>query len=68
MANKYARVIWFVLVGWWLGPLWVISALLIMLTVVGFPLGVYMLLKTWEVMTLKANPKTVVVEAKAEAN
>lgn len=63
MASTGARIIWFCLVGWWLGLFWICSALLIMCTIVGFPIGVYMIIKTWEVMTLKSNPKTVVVNA-----
>lgn len=60
MASTIARVVWFTLVGWWFSLLWITSALLVMCTVVGFPLGVYMLLKTWEVATLKSSPKVVI--------
>lgn len=68
MAGKIARWIWVLLVGWWLAPMWVCTAFALMCTIIGFPIGVYMLLKSWEVFTLKSNPRTVVVEAKAEAN
>lgn len=63
MASTGARIIWFCLVGWWLGLFWLLSALIIMCTIIGFPVGVYMMLKTWEVATLKSNPKTVVINA-----
>lgn len=68
MASTAARIIWFCLVGWWLAPLWLASALLIMCTLIGFPIGVYMTLKTWEIATLKSNPQKIVVEAKAESS
>lgn len=68
MASTFARLVWFTLVGWWFGILWVLSALIIMCTLIGFPLGVYMLLKTKEVVLLESNPKAVVVEAKAESS
>jgi uncharacterized membrane protein YccF (DUF307 family) len=66
MAGTGARIIWFCLVGWWLGLLWICSALIIMCTVVGFPIGVYMLIKTGDVMLLKSDPRTVVINARGE--
>jgi uncharacterized membrane protein YccF (DUF307 family) len=51
--DKLIQVIWFVLVGWWLGPLWFVGSLFFMATLVLFPLGVYTISKTWTVMTLE---------------
>ena len=47
------RAIWFLFVGLWLGPLWIVLGWLINLTVIGLPLGVWMLNRTGNVMTLK---------------
>jgi hypothetical protein len=62
MAPGWARVIWFIFVRWWLGMLWIGISLLVMLTIILFPLGAYMISKAWEVMTLKTSPATVIQE------
>jgi uncharacterized membrane protein YccF (DUF307 family) len=36
-------LVWFLLVGWWLGLAWLIVALLLICTIVGAPLGACML-------------------------
>ena len=48
-----ARVIWYLLIGWWLGAIWTILAYLFCLTIVGLPLGVIMLNRLPKVLTLK---------------
>jgi uncharacterized membrane protein YccF (DUF307 family) len=35
----YVRVIYFVLVGWWASALWMFGSYVLMLTVIGIPLG-----------------------------
>lgn len=62
------RAIWFVFVGWWLGPLWLFCSILLMGSIIFFPIGAYAAAKTWHVMTLKTSPQKVVVNATAEAN
>jgi uncharacterized membrane protein YccF (DUF307 family) len=37
------QILWFALVGWWLGAIWVAVAWLLNLTVIGLPLGAAML-------------------------
>ena len=37
------QLLWFLLIGWWAGQLWIALAWLLMLTVVGIPLGVAMM-------------------------
>jgi len=68
MASGLVRVLWFVLVGWWLGPLWFLLCLLAMGSLVLFPVGAYAVTKTWAVMTLKTSPTVVIRNAQAEAN
>jgi uncharacterized membrane protein YccF (DUF307 family) len=58
------RGIWFLFIGVWLGPLWFVLSLLLMLSVIFFPIGAYTMSKTWAVMTLKRKPQKVVVEAR----
>jgi uncharacterized membrane protein YccF (DUF307 family) len=46
MAGTIARILWFLVVGWWLGPIWAITGLLLMATVIGAPLGAWFLATT----------------------
>jgi len=46
------RALWFLFVGLWLGPLWIVLGWLLNLTIVGMPLGLWMLNRTGHVMTL----------------
>jgi uncharacterized membrane protein YccF (DUF307 family) len=59
------RAVWFVFIGWWLGAIWFLLSLTVMLSIVGFPIGAYAITKTWHVMTLKTSPTVVVKEARA---
>ncbi|MBI3890354.1 MAG: YccF domain-containing protein, partial [Candidatus Wallbacteria bacterium] len=36
------RLLWFVLVGWWASLAWMIASYLLMLTIIGIPLGLMM--------------------------
>jgi uncharacterized membrane protein YccF (DUF307 family) len=47
------QLLWFVFVGWWAGQLWIALAWLLMLTVVGIPLGVMMMNKVPQVIALR---------------
>lgn len=47
------RALWFVFIGLWLGPLWIVFGWLLNLTIIGMPLGVWMLNRTGNVMTLR---------------
>jgi uncharacterized membrane protein YccF (DUF307 family) len=51
-----ARALWFVFVGLWVGQLWLILAWLMNLTVIGLPLGIWMLNRMPQIMTLRAAP------------
>lgn len=50
--NGLVRIVWFVLFGWWLAALWFLGSLLLMLSILFFPIGAYAATKTWTVMTL----------------
>ena len=49
------QLLWFALVGWWAGQIWVAIAWALMVTVIGIPLGVAMLNRVPEVIALR-NP------------
>ena len=49
------QLLWFALVGWWAGQVWVAIAWALMVTVIGIPLGVAMLNRVPEVIALR-NP------------
>jgi uncharacterized membrane protein YccF (DUF307 family) len=62
--SAIVRVLWFLVIGWWLGPLWFVLSMALMLSVIFFPIGAYTATKTWHVMTFKTSPSTVIVEAR----
>jgi len=47
------QLLWFLFVGWWAGQVWIALAWLLMLTVVGIPLGVMMMNKVPQVIALR---------------
>jgi uncharacterized membrane protein YccF (DUF307 family) len=47
------QILYFLVVGWWLGGAWVIVAWVLMLTIVGLPLGAAMLNSVPQVMALR---------------
>jgi uncharacterized membrane protein YccF (DUF307 family) len=60
------RATWFVFIGWWLGIVWFLLSLMLMLSIVFFPIGVYTITKTYHVMTLKTSPTVVIQDARTE--
>ena len=68
MASTLIRTVWFLLIGWWLGPLWFVLSLLTMGTIVLFPVGAYAATKTFQVMTLRASPTVVIKNAQARSD
>lgn len=46
------RLIYFLFVGWWVGPLWVLAALFMCATIIGLPIGLMMLSRTTEAFML----------------
>jgi uncharacterized membrane protein YccF (DUF307 family) len=55
------QVLWFALIGWWAGELWMAVAWFLMVTVVGAPIAVAMLNKLPQVIALRGNRTSVEV-------
>ncbi|MFT4892869.1 MAG: uncharacterized membrane protein YccF (DUF307 family) [Candidatus Nanohaloarchaea archaeon] len=51
-TNILLRAVYFVLIGWWLSLIWMITGYLVCLTVLGLPLGIWMLNRLPEITTL----------------
>lgn len=51
----YARLVWFVLIGWWLGAIWLTIAYALCLLILTLPLGLMMIDRTPGVITLQRN-------------
>jgi uncharacterized membrane protein YccF (DUF307 family) len=53
------QVLWFVFIGWWFGQLWIAVAWILMLTIVGIPLGVAMMNKVPWVIALRGESEAL---------
>ena len=49
------QILWFALVGWWLGQLWIAAAWFLMLTIIGIPIAVAMLNKIPQIIALRGH-------------
>ena len=58
------RVLWFLFIGWWLGLIWVLVAWFFNLTIIGLPLGLFMINNIPQVMTLQPARMQTVVDAR----
>ena len=56
------RVIWFFVFGWELAGVWILAAWVLNLTILGLPLGLWMIDRVPQVLTLKARPGAYVTE------
>lgn len=56
------RTIYFVLVGWWLTFLWINFAWAANITIIGLPLGLWMLNRVPQVLTLKPMAKLAIAQ------
>jgi uncharacterized membrane protein YccF (DUF307 family) len=55
------QLLWFALVGWWAGELWIAAAWIMMITIVGAPIGVAMLNMLPQVIALRGHRTAVEV-------
>ena len=55
------QLLWFALVGWWAGELWIAAAWFLMLTVIGAPIAVAMLNMLPQVIALRGSRSAVEV-------
>jgi uncharacterized membrane protein YccF (DUF307 family) len=56
------RILYFLLFGWWATGVWVNAAWFLNLTIIGLPLGVWMLNRVPQVLTLRPTRQLVVAE------
>ena len=54
------QLVWFALIGWWLGQAWVTVAWFLAATIVGMPLAVLMLNRLPEVIALRGETELIV--------
>ena len=54
------RVLWFVFIGWWLALGWIVVAWIFNITIIGLPIGLAMLNRVPQVMTLSPGSGQVV--------
>lgn len=55
------QLLWFVLVGWWLGQAWAAVAWFLIVTIVGMPFGIAMLNMLPQIMALRKREEVVVM-------
>ncbi|MFN2225583.1 MAG: YccF domain-containing protein [Anaerolineae bacterium] len=53
------QLLWFVFIGWWAGQIWIAVAWLLMLTIIGIPLGVMMMNKVPWVIALRGESEAL---------
>jgi uncharacterized membrane protein YccF (DUF307 family) len=55
------QLLWFALVGWWLGQIWILASWALFLSVIGIPFGVMMLNRLPQVIALRATPTPITI-------
>ena len=55
------RALWFIFIGWWLALAWIAVAWIFNITIIGLPVGLAMLNRVPQVMTLSPGPEQEVV-------
>ena len=59
----WLRVLYFIFIGWWFSLLWINTAWALNAIIIGLPVGLWMINRTPQIITLKANPKVVITSA-----
>ncbi|MCL4560576.1 MAG: YccF domain-containing protein [Chloroflexi bacterium] len=60
------QILWFAFIGWWLGQLWIVIAWILMVSIVGIPLGVMMLNVLPRVIALRGETRQVSVTTRPD--
>lgn len=55
------QLLWFVLIGWWVGQIWVAVAWFLNATIIGIPLGILMLNKVPLILALRPETEALMV-------
>lgn len=58
------RVLWFIFIGWELTGIWILIAWLLNLTIIGLPVGLWMLDRVPQVLTLKPSGAVVIAQSR----
>ncbi|MBN1221314.1 MAG: YccF domain-containing protein [Anaerolineae bacterium] len=59
-SGCFARALYFTFVGWWFSFIWINAAWALNASIIGLPLGLWMLNRTPQILTLKSTPVLVV--------
>lgn len=54
------QLLWFALIGWWAGQLWIAIAWVLMVTIIGLPLGIAMINRIPKVVALRETDDVLV--------
>ena len=65
-AGLLIRALYFVLVGWWFSAIWAVVAWVLCVTIIGLPLGLFMLNRMPQVATLKPARTSLLVTPSGE--
>jgi len=62
--NIIIRIIWFIVIGWWLSGVWTVIAWVLCVSIIGLPLGIIMLNALPQVTTLRSREQITVLDAR----
>jgi uncharacterized membrane protein YccF (DUF307 family) len=62
------QILWFAFIGIWLGQAWMVVAWILMVTIIGIPLGVAMMNKLPFIIALRRDPVEVKVTRRADGS
>jgi uncharacterized membrane protein YccF (DUF307 family) len=65
MIELILRFIWFVLIGWWLGQILILVAWFLNLTIIGLPVGLFIINRLPQIITLRPPSPDWEIEAGA---
>jgi uncharacterized membrane protein YccF (DUF307 family) len=62
------QILWFAFIGWWLGQAWMVLAWVLMVTIIGIPLGIAMLNKLPWIIALRTEPVKTLVTRRTDGS